>query len=65
MQPIQYARYRTFCGTDTKKEYEGCRCSSGISSISQKYYSILDILDKFISAENSIWGSSYKTVPVR
>lgn len=54
MQPIQYARYRTCHGANAKKEYEGRRSSCDISSTSQKYYSILDVLHKVISAGDGI-----------
>lgn len=54
MQPIQYIRYRTCHGANEKKQYERCRYSSDISSTSQKYYSVLDLLHKLVSSENSI-----------
>lgn len=54
MQPVQHARYRTCHGANAKKEYEGGRCNSDVSSTSQKYCSILDVLHKLITAENGI-----------
>lgn len=58
MPAVQYARYRTCHGANAKKEQEGDRESSDISFTFQKYYSILDLLHKLISAGNYFSESS-------